>query len=187
MLDSNGFRYAGFGLTALALIAAAYLVLQGRWLDAAVMAGFVLGGVVLALWRDRLPSLFTFLFALAGAINAAGYVFNLWTTPAWFDEAVHVFTPFSIVAALAWILVKRDKALPSVRPGSYFLKIVLLGLAVGIAWEGFEWLIGIIGGTRDTVIDLAMDTLGAVLAALFCLWAAHSERTEFTGSPRTQR
>lgn len=187
MFDSNGFRYGGFVLTALALIAAAYLALQGRWLDAAVMAGFVLSGVVLALWRDRLPSLFTFLFALAGAINAAGYAFNLWTTPAWFDEAVHVFTPFAIVSALAWVLVKRDKASPSERTGLYLLKIVLLGLAVGIAWEGFEWLIGIIGSTRDTLIDLAMDTLGAVLAALFCLWAAHSERTELAESPRTQR
>lgn len=175
MLDSNGFRYAGFVLTALALGAAAYLALESRWTGAAVMAGFVLGSVLFALGRDQLPSLFTFLFAVAGAINAAGYVLNLWTTPVWFDEAVHLCTPFALVAALAWILVKRDDVSPQAKPAIYLMKIVLLGLAVGLAWEGFEWAVRIIGSTRDTLIDLAMDTAGALLAALFCLWAARSE------------
>lgn len=181
MLDSNGFRYGGFALTTLALIAGGNLALQARWIDAAVMAGFVCGGVLFALWRSRLPSLFTFLFALAGAINAAGYVFNLWTTPVWFDEAVHFYTPFTIVAALAWLLVKRDAAFPEVHPGSYFFKILSLGVATGLAWEAFEWLIGIIGSTHDTLVDLAMDTLGSVVAALFCLWAARSEETKLGG------
>ena len=177
MLDSNGWRYAGFFLTAVALFAAAYLALQGRWWDAAVMGGFVVAAVLFALWRDRLPSLFTFLFTLVAAINAAGYVFNLFKTPFWFDEFVHVITPFAVVAALAWLLIRRDNAQPRRNTGSYFIKIVLLGIVIGLLWEGFEWLIGIIGTVQDTLIDLTMDTIGSILAALFCLAAARSSRT----------
>lgn len=178
MFDHNGWRYAGFVLAAIALIAAVYLALQGRWVDTGVMAGFVAAAVVFAMWRDRLPSLFTFLFALAATINAAGYVFNLFATPFWFDEFVHVITPFAIVAALAWLLIKRDDAYPVKNSGGYLIKIVLVGVLVGLLWEGFEWLVGIIGTSRDTLIDLAMDMIGSVLAALFCLAAARNEETK---------
>ena len=174
MLDSNGWRYAGFFLTAVALLAAVYLALQGRWSDAAIMGGFVLAAVLFAAWRDRLPSLFTFLFALVAAINAAGYVFNLFQTPFWFDEFVHVITPFAIVAALGWLIIERGDN-PQNHPAGYVVKVVLLGILIGLLWEGFEWLIGIIGPFQDTLIDLAMDTIGSFLAALFCLAAARSD------------
>lgn len=178
MFDNNVWRYAAFVLTALALGAAALLGVQGRWSDAAVMFGFVVAAVLFALWRDRLPALFTFLFTLVAAINASGYVFNLFATPVWFDEFVHVITPFAIVAALAWLLIDRDAAYPIASPTAYFLKIALLGIAIGLGWEGFEWLVGIIGTVHDTLIDLAMDTAGAVLAAFFCLAAARSSKAE---------
>ena len=181
MLDSNGWRYAAYCLTGIALIGAVYLALQGRWSEAAIMAGFVITAVLFARWRDRLPSLFTCLFALVAAINAAGYVFELFASPPWFDEFVHVITPFAIVAALAWIMIRRDDAYPVTNPAGYLVKIVLLGILIGVLWEGFEWLIGIIGTTRDTLIDLAMDTIGSLLAALFCLAAARSEETKLHG------
>ena len=177
-MDSNALRYAGVGLTLLSLLAAAWLGLQGRWFEAAIMTGFVLAAVLFAVWRDRLPSIFTFLFTLAAAINALGYVLELWKTPFWFDEAVHVITPFAIVAAIAWILVKRDDAYPLKNPAGYLLKIVLLGLAVGVLWEGFEWAIGIVGPWKDTLLDLSMDGIVAFLAALFCLSVACSDQND---------
>jgi hypothetical protein len=178
MLDRNSLRYAGFGLTFLSLFAAGWLTVQGRWFEAAIMAGFVFVAVLLGIWRDRLPSLFTFLFALAAVINALGYVLELWKSPFWFDEAVHVITPFAIVGAIAWILVKRDNAYPVTNPGGYLLKIVLIGLVIGVLWEGFEWAIGIVGNWNDTLLDLLMDGIGTLLAALFCLSAARSEQTK---------
>lgn len=177
MLDSNGLRYAGFVLTFLSLLAAGWLALQGRWFEAAIMAGFVIAAVLFGVWRDRLPSLFTFLFTVAAAINALGYVLELWESPFWFDEAVHVITPFAIVAAIAWLLVKRDEAYPIDNPVGYLIKIVLIGLAIGLLWEGFEWIMGIVGTWKDTRIDLLMDTIGALLAALFCLAVARSDHT----------
>lgn len=178
MLNSNGLRYAGFGLTFLSLLVAAWLALQGRWFEAAIMAGFVLAALLFSVWRDRLPSLFTFLFTVAAAINALGYVLELWKTPFWFDEGVHVITPFTIVAAIAWLLVKRDHAYPIKNPAGYLLEILLIGLAIGVLWEGFEWAIGIVGTWNDTLIDPTMDMLGALLASLFCLAVARTKQTD---------
>ena len=176
MVDSNSLRYSGFGLTFLSLVVAGWLLMQGRWSEAAVMAGFVLFAVAMGIWRDLLPSLFTFLFDVAAVINALGYVLELWENPFLFDEAVHVITPFAIVAAVAWILVKRDNAYPLINPAGYLLRILLIGLVTGLAWEGFEWAVGIVGTWTDTLIDLLMDGIGSLLAALFCLWAARSEQ-----------
>ena len=177
MPDSNTWRTAGVILTALALAGAAYLATQSRWGDAAVTAGFVVTAILFAIWRDRLPSLFTFLFTLVAAINAAGYVFNLFSSPVWFDEFAHVITPFAIVAALGWLLIRRGDGYPASSPTGYIARIVLLGIAIGLAWECFEWLVGIIGSTHDTLVDLVMDSLGSLLAALFCLATARSEET----------
>lgn len=176
MLDNNGLRYAAYALTAASLVAAVWLALLGKWYEAAIMAGFVVAAVVFGRSRDRLPSVFTFLFTLAAAINAAGYVLELWDSPVWFDEAVHVFTPFAVVAAIGWLMVKRGDTAADVRPWRYIGKILLIGFSIGVLWEGFEWAIGIVGSLRDSVIDLVMDMIGAALAAAFCFVAAGSER-----------
>ena len=49
---------------------------------------------------------------------------------------------------------------------SVVVSALLAGLILGLVWEGFEWVIGIIGNQRDTVVDLAMDCLGAVMAGV---------------------
>lgn len=179
-MNSNGLRSAGFVLTLLSLLAAVWLGLQGRWFEAGIMAGFVLAAFLFGVWRDWLPSLFTFLFTFAAAMNALGYVLELWKTPFWFDEVVHVITPFTIVAAVAWIMVKRDNAFPLKNPAEYPIKIVLIGLVVGVLWEGLEWAIGIVGTWNDTLVDLLMDGIGASLAALFCWSAARSELSDLS-------
>lgn len=48
----------------------------------------------------------------------------------------------------------------------FLLGLLIIGLVLGFVWEGFEWVIGIIGDRHDTIVDLAMDGLGAILAAL---------------------
>lgn len=103
---------------------------------------------------------------------------SLFASPVWFDEFVHVITPFAIVAALGWLLISCSDGYPATSPTGYIVRIVLLGIAIGLVWEGFEWLIGIIGSTHDTLIDLAMDSFGSLLAALFCLAAPRSEATK---------
>ena len=60
------------------------------------------------------------------------------------------------------------RAVPGRRPGTAptvltglgaaVLSLILagIGLVVGLLWEGFEYLIGIIGSRKDTLIDLAI-------------------------------
>lgn len=77
-----------------------------------------------------------------------------------FDEVVHGFAFFAGMSAAGWFVLQQ-------RPGmtGLFWKAALAALVAGLAWEAFEWMIGIMGDTRDTLIDLLMDMIGALSAA----------------------
>ena len=169
------YRRVAYALALLVVLGCVYLLLRGRMMDAAVLGAFVIFSTAFGLWRDKVPALFTLLFTIVATINAAGYVFDLWQQPVWFDEAVHVVTPSALVGALAWELIQRDMVEPWRNGWRYFLKVLALGLLIGFAWEGFEYVAGLIGSKSDTMKDLAMDTIGAALAALFCVWQARRE------------
>ena len=176
VLDHRYYRTAAKALVLLLLGVAIYFVFVQRWYDAAAAGSLGLLGAAFLGARDRLPSLFNFLFLVAAAVNAAGYVFSLWKHPVWFDEAVHAGTSFTIMAAIAWLLLGRSQLSASGHTGRFIAAVVAIGIGLGIAWEVFEWVIGIIDGKRDTIVDLVMDTIGAVLAALFCAWAVGKYR-----------
>jgi hypothetical protein len=170
MLNSTALLWLALGIAMFALGASAWLATHGKIGEAALMAGFVVTAVAFGSSRPRLPPIFTLLFALAAGINALGYVLELWHNPVWFDEVVHVLTPFTIVAAIGWLSIKRTG-----KPSHYLAKMVLVGIALGLAWEAFEWMIGIIGTFQDTLLDLLMDTIGATLASWFSLSVYPSE------------
>ena len=175
-LNSRTFSVLSYTVMLGTVIAAGYLLLQSRWVAAAVLGGFVALAAIFIAQRDKLPSIFTLLFVLAGLINAAGYLFNLFKTPVWFDETVHFYTSFTIVAAIGWLLFSATSMSAAGHPWRFPAKVTGLGIVLGILWEIFEWIIGIIGSPSDTLTDLLMDTLGAVAAGLFCVWAAHRDR-----------
>ena len=181
MLDQGWMRGASIALAAVASLCAAYLAFAGQTIDAAILAVLVLATLAMLLWQDKLPALFTLLFTAVAALNGSGYAFGLWKRPVWFDEAVHLITPFAVVSAIAWILIQRDAAEPAHNRFGYFIKVAILGLFIGFAWEGFEYLFGIVGDRRDTASDLVMDGLGALAAAGFCLWAARRPETRLGG------
>ena len=81
-----------------------------------------------------------------------------------FDELVHAFTTFAGITALIWMATHNGRLLDGASALSVVASALLAGLILGLVWEGFEWVIGIIGSQRDTVVDLAMACLGAVTA-----------------------
>lgn len=101
------------------------------------------------------------LLAVAALINAAGYLLGLWHDETLFDELVHFYTSFAGIAAIGRLALAKEW-LP--RAASRPLALLAIGLALGIAWEAFEYAIGIIGSRHDTLMDLAMDGAGALLA-----------------------
>ncbi|HET7321632.1 MAG TPA: hypothetical protein VFI96_03985 [Longimicrobiaceae bacterium] len=119
------------------------------------------------------------LIGIAIVVNAAGYLFDLWATPVWYDEAVHGFTTLSITLLIGLYLydvVYRGA-------DDHFLLLVLViasvGLAIGAVWEVFEWADdqfvtpgNSILGKWDTITDLVVDTLGALVGgAIAAFWA----------------
>lgn len=155
---------------------AVWLAIQGDLTSAAAFAAVAVFGIVIMAAPEPLPSAFRLLLTAALFINAMGYVLNLWKEGTAFDEAVHALTSFAATAALAWLLLGRTRLIEARKVMQLVLATLAIGLVLGIAWEGVEWVIGIIGDMRDTMMDLLMDLIGAAVAGLFCAWAASLKR-----------
>lgn len=134
--------------------------------EGAVLLGLaVFGGSVLQVQR-ALPSSIMLLLIVAASVNAAGYIVGLWHERTMFDEIVHAFTTFAGMTAVIWMATREGRLLSGASALIIVASALLTGLILGLVWEGFEWVIGIIGDQRDTLVDLAMDSLGAVTASL---------------------
>jgi hypothetical protein len=141
-------------------LAGATAAMHGHWATAAAWLVCASIGVGAIVFRKALPPFFGLLLTVGASVNTAGYVQGLWHERTPFDEIVHGFTAFAGMAAAGWFVLRRRSQLVGL-----FWKAALIGLLVGLAWEGFEWAIGIMGDLRDTIIDLVMDTAGALAAA----------------------
>lgn len=170
------FLWGCVALLAVALSFVAWNGATGQTIDAYVWCGIAVVTAGVVYFRERLSPIYGFLIALAAAVNGAGYTMTLWHDETLFDEIVHAFTTFAGMAAIGWALHRSDTKLRSSRTVLMW-SIIGLGLVLGLLWELFEYLIGIIGSPRDTIIDLAMDMIGAgAAAALTCWIASRSER-----------
>ena len=109
---------------------------------------------------------------IAILVNAAGYVLNLYDRFVWFDEVIHTYTSFTITLLLALLLY--GDVLSGVRksPVLLVLTVASLGIAIGALWEIAEWVYdqmvpeNAILGKTDTMIDLVLDSLGALAAGI---------------------
>lgn len=178
----SGYRvaaYIGQGFLAFAVIAA---LAQGKWQNAIALLLFLTASVMFVVKDDRLPTLFDFLFVLAALLNAAGWVWGLFNAPGLYDEIVHCFTIFALTLAFGFLVYRPMLDIFRQHKLLYMLTIVSFGIAVGALWEVVEWTAGqvlsiqVVPSLEDTIIDLVMDSLGAVLAALVSLWALREWR-----------
>jgi hypothetical protein len=109
---------------------------------------------------------------IAILVNAAGYVLNLYDRFGWFDEVIHTYTSFTITLLLALLLY--GDVLSGVRrsPILLVLTVASLGIAIGALWEIAEWVYdqmvpeNAILGKTDTIIDLILDSVGALVAGI---------------------
>ena len=113
-----------------------------------------------------------FLLVVLGVANIAGYALNLYARFWWFDRILHACTIFAITLWLALFVCNRALRGGPGRDALIVLMIASVGLAIGALWEVAEWGFDriapgdVIKGKFDTIIDIVMDTLGAVLAGI---------------------
>lgn len=107
--------------------------------------------------------------------NVAGYMFDLYQRFWWFDRILHACTLFALTFWAAVFLCGKALNVMTDHGLIRLLLIASVGVAVGAWWEVVEWGVdqvrpaNVIKGKYDTVLDLIMDSLGAVLAAWLSL------------------
>ena len=112
------------------------------------------------------------LLAAAGVANAAGYALDLYSRFWWFDRVLHACTIFALTFWLALFVCRRALRGGNGQGALLVLLIASVGVAAGAIWEVMEWVFDriapgdVIKGKNDTIIDIVMDTVGALLAAM---------------------
>lgn len=126
----------------------------------------------------------------AGLVNGVAYAFNLFDRLFWIDKALHFYTSFAVTLALAFVWRARLSSPLRRFPVTLALTVAALGLALGVVWEIGEWVAdrfsgqNIIKGKTDTIIDLALDGAGAMLAGGWVALAGTDDAAATAGTRR---
>jgi VanZ family protein len=110
--------------------------------------------------------------ATALLVNIAGYAWNLYDRFEWFDEVLHAYTTFALTLPIVLLLYDVTLKGAQTHPVLFVLTAASLGVSIGVLWEIVEWAYdqmvpeNAILGKLDTIIDLAMDILGSVIAGV---------------------
>jgi len=168
-------------LVRLAAVVSAVLVLfDGRW-EAGIR--FLLVFVVLLVPRHvGVPSPFEAAFGAALLAAAWASAADLYQAGWWVDVAIH-FVLGGLTSAMLYLVFAQVGLLPGLHEGvlrrhriSLVILTLTLGLAAGALWELYEWVAtsvfptaSIAVGYDDTVLDLAMDGSGSVVAGCVLL------------------
>ena len=116
-----------------------------------------------------------FLLVVLGVANIAGYALDLYARFWWFDRILHACTIYALTFWLGLFVCNRVLRGGPGRDALIVLMNASVGLAIGALWEVAEWGFDriapgdVIKGKFDTIIDIVMDTAGAVLAGLASL------------------
>jgi uncharacterized membrane protein YjdF len=148
--------------------------------------GQVIGAsLVLVLARiASLPRFYDFSLIVAMTLVGWGEVLGIYDSWRYYDNVVHTTVPLLLTGLLYVCLIRLDVApeLRELRSGrqrvGFFLNVLVLGMAIGAAWEIVEWTLDtttdshLIISTTDTATDLIWDTIGSLASAtILVLWS----------------
>jgi hypothetical protein len=191
--DWKGYRTLAWVLQGLLAIAIVVLLIQGKWLPAVTLGGFLLIAFLFVKLEDKLPTVFDLIFMIAALINAGGWAWDLYNQSGPYDEIAHFFTSFAITLAFGFLLYRELMESFYNHRVMFVLTIASLGIALGTLWEIIEWLADfvvekqIVSGLFDTVTDLILDSAGALLAALLNLYGLNELRAQNLSPARPAR
>lgn len=165
-MDWTGWAAAGWAGVPLQALGVAAMAVQGRWDAVAVLSAFALGATGVMLVRSAITPFLAMLLVVAACGNAAGWVWDLYGRFWWFDDLLHLSTPFALVAAL--LIAAERLALAAIPSEWWRAALAGAGMAalIGLGWEAAE-AIFLDLGWRDTLVDLTLDIAGGALAGAF--------------------
>ncbi len=116
------------------------------------------------LWNRYFFPSFVLLVVVAALHWIASDLFYYWTVP-WFDIMMHFLGGAWVALAALWLLEMPFSRFFKARMS--LVSVVLLTIVVGVLWEVYEIIFrfsdpAMAGYAADTLLDLVMDTLGAV-------------------------
>ncbi|WP_216595659.1 hypothetical protein [Myxosarcina sp. GI1] len=170
----RGYRIAAWIGQFLLAIATAIVWVRVGWQAAIILLVFLIASFIFVLKDRQLPTLFDLLFVIAALLNAGGWI-GLFYQPGPYDEIVHGYTTFSITLAVSFIVYHSMLSVFRSHRLLYIVTIISFGIAIGALWEIFEWVTATINSLDDTIVDLIMDTIGAIVASLLSLWALQEQ------------
>ena len=170
-------------LIRIALAVAAVVLLLRRGLDAGTLTMTLVASAAVGVRWLLLPRLYDLMLLVALTLQGVGEASGAYDEVVWFDRVVHLVVPL-LASGVLYVALARLDVLPDPRDDTgvrHLVGIALvtfsLGAAFGAVWELYEWFSdGVFGSALqesndDTVGDLAMDCLGAAIAAgLLVLW-----------------
>lgn len=113
---------------------------------------------------------------IAIAANAAGYFLNLFSQIKWYDDMVHGYTTFAVTLVAALYLLGPVLTGAANHGILLVLTITAIGLGIGGLWEIAEWGYdqffaqgNAILGKMDTILDMILDTAGALMAGILAV------------------
>jgi hypothetical protein len=175
----HGYRVAAWVGQALLAAAMLWELVQGEWLPAASLAGFLIASFLFVAFERKLPTLFDLIFVIAALINAGGWAWDLYNKPGPYDEIAHFYTIFAITLATGYMLFDELMTTFYKHKLLFIITIASLGIALGALWEVVEWSADfftpkqIVSGLFDTITDIILDSMGALLASALNLYGLH--------------
>lgn len=127
-----------------------------------------------ALWRDRpFPWLADLLVTVTCFTDVLGNRLDLYDSVVWFDDWMHFMNTGLLTAAAVLLTMRRTSTL-----GAVLERSLAFGVTAALVWELAEYFAFLStsvernGAYADTLGDLSLGTLGAVLAglAVHALW-----------------
>lgn len=186
--DADGDRSLYMKLTwflqAILIAGLVIAIFRRHWENAVLIAAVIVLTLVPAfLWRRYrvvIPPEFQFVSAMFGFLSlflgsVAGWYSKYW----WWDIMLHTSSGFllGIIGFLAVFLLNRvDKIPRGITPGFLCFFAVTFAVFLGVVWEIFEFACDRISprmnmqsqesGVVDTMVDLIVDTAGAIVVAM---------------------
>lgn len=178
--DWYGYRVIAWVVVAVLALAAAVAVFQGGMWDGLIPAGMALA-LVVAILAIRLPAVFEAILALALLMSALGWTWGLYRPVPGYDEVAHCLTTLALTLVGCFLFYRPLLGYFGNHTFRLAVAVITLGVAIGALWEMAEYagmvLFSHTDGEvlKDEISDLAVDTVGAILAVPMVLWALRDQ------------